>query len=243
MPPDLSLTLSILVFAYFVRGLTGFGSGLVSVPLLAHYLPLTLIVPLVLALDYVAALALGGRLRREVAWSELRLLLPFSAVGTALALSVLLALPRQPLLAGLGLFVGAIGLRSLAGRQGEARIARWWAIPAGLAGGAVQVLFGTGGPLYVIYLTHRLGTQGPLRATYSGFFAFDGGLRLAMFLFAGMLTQDGLPARFGAGLPAMAAGLYLGHRVLRGISARRTTQLVALLLVASGASLIHRALV
>ena len=38
----------ILLTAYFVRGLTGFGSGLISVPLLALWQPLQLVVPLIM---------------------------------------------------------------------------------------------------------------------------------------------------------------------------------------------------
>ena len=54
------LVLCILMSAYFIRGITGFGSALISVPLLALSQPLTFAVPLVLALDFTASLVLGG---------------------------------------------------------------------------------------------------------------------------------------------------------------------------------------
>jgi uncharacterized membrane protein YfcA len=48
-----------LLAAYLVRGIAGFGSGLIAIPLLALFLPLTLAVPLVVFLDYVASASHG----------------------------------------------------------------------------------------------------------------------------------------------------------------------------------------
>ena len=47
--------------AYVVFGLTGFGSTVVAVPLLAHVLPLTFAVPLIMLLDLAATVMLGAR--------------------------------------------------------------------------------------------------------------------------------------------------------------------------------------
>ena len=57
---DTILVLFIVLSAYLVRGITGFGSGLIAVPLLALSHPLQFAVPLVLALDFTASLVLGG---------------------------------------------------------------------------------------------------------------------------------------------------------------------------------------
>ena len=51
---------AILLAAYFIRGITGFGSGLISVPLLALFLPLQFVVPLILLLDFTASIVIGG---------------------------------------------------------------------------------------------------------------------------------------------------------------------------------------
>ena len=73
-------------------------------------------------------------------------------------------------------------------------------------------LFGTGGPPYIIYLSHRLKDKAELRATFSGLFTFEGGLRLVAFLATGLLLQNGMLTALLAALPVMALGLYLGHR-------------------------------
>ena len=67
---DLVLVLCILMSAFFIRGITGFGSALISVPLLALSQPLQFAVPLVLALDFTASLVLGGLNRKQANWGQ-----------------------------------------------------------------------------------------------------------------------------------------------------------------------------
>lgn len=53
------------------------------------------------------------------------------------------------------------------------------AAPCGFAGGLLGALFGTGGPLYVIYLGLRELGKGAFRATFALNFLFGGAIRLA----------------------------------------------------------------
>lgn len=194
-----------------------------------------------LSLDFTASIALGGKTRKHINWSELKPLLPFGAAGVILGVTLLIHMPREPLLIGLGIFVLIFGVRSLLNIHGETTISRWWAIPAGLTGGTVGALFGTGGPPYIIYLSHRLKDKTELRATFSGLFTFEGGLRLVAFLATGLLLQDGMLTALLAALPVMALGLYLGHRAHLGISSLQMLKLIGVLLISSSISLVWKA--
>jgi uncharacterized membrane protein YfcA len=237
----LAITLAIILMAYFIRGITGFGSGLIAVPLLAHFLPLQFVVPLCLMLDFSASLVLSRHGRRQVRWNEIRPLLPFTVVGIVAGAVLLLKLPREPLLTSLGLFVMLFGLRYVFNIHGDRIVSRLWAMPAGLLGGMIGALFGTGGPPYVIYLTHRLRDKSELRATFSGLFLLEGALRILTFIAAGLLLQAQLLTTILLAAPFMAAGLYLGNKVHIGISSRQLILLIGLLLVISGGSLLWRA--
>ena len=61
--------------AYFVFGLTGFGSTVVALPLLALLFPLKFAVSLMMLLDLVVLLLFGARLRRGFAHVEKPLLI------------------------------------------------------------------------------------------------------------------------------------------------------------------------
>lgn len=210
-------------------------------PLLAHFLPLQFVVPLVLTLDLIAAITLSSNNRQHIVWNEVWPLVPFGTIGVILGVSLLVNLPKQPLLTALGVLVLLFGIRNLLNPQGSKQIPRWWAAPAGLTGGLVGALFSTGGPPFIIYLSHRLRDKSALRATFSGLFMLEGSLRLVVFAVAGLLFQDGLATALALALPVMAAGLYIGHRMHLGISQQQALALVGLLLAASGTSLIWKA--
>ena len=71
----------VVTLGYTVFGLTGFGSTIVAVPLLAHFLPIRFAVPMMLVFDLCAGLLFGLRNRRDVDRGELLRLAPFVVVG------------------------------------------------------------------------------------------------------------------------------------------------------------------
>lgn len=231
----------ILLLAYFLRGITGFGSGLIAIPLLAHLLPLTFVVPMVMVLDFVASIVLSSHTRLQVRWDEIRILLPTSIVGIIIGAFMLVSLPREPLLVSLGLFVIFFGLRYVFNVHSEKPISRWWSIPTGLSGGLIGALFGTGGPPYVVYLSHRLHDKTQLRGTLSGLFLLDGAFRLVTFISMGLMFQPDMFTALLLGLPITGIGLYLGNRVHLGITHRQQLAIIGGLLLLSGGSLLWKA--
>ena len=232
--------LGIILGAYFIRGITGFGSGLISVPLLALIIPLQTVVPLIIVLDFSASLLMSRNARADVRWQEIIPLLPTSLIGIIIGVTLLVSLPREPLLTGLALFVILFGLRYLLIIHGDRLVSKIWSIPAGLIGGLIGALFGTGGPPYVIYLTHRISEKSQLRATFSGLFMVDGSIRVITFIIMGLLGISLLPLII-LSAPVMMLALYLGSRIHIGISNRQMLMLVGTLLLISGGSLLVKA--
>ncbi|MBM3397871.1 MAG: sulfite exporter TauE/SafE family protein, partial [Betaproteobacteria bacterium] len=76
----------VVLLGYVVLGLTGFGSALVVVPLLAWQWPLPEVVALTLLLDVPASAFHSGLNWRWVKWAELRRLLPGMVLGTLVGL-------------------------------------------------------------------------------------------------------------------------------------------------------------
>jgi uncharacterized membrane protein YfcA len=239
---QIAATAVILLAAYFIRGITGFGSGLIAVPLLALFLPLQFVVPLILLLDFTASIIIGGLTLRRVQWGEVGVLIPFGLVGVAIGTSLLVNLPKTPMLVTLAVFVLVFALRSLMNLQGSKPISRWWAVPTSLTGGTVGGLFGTGGPPYIIYLAHRVPHKSDLRATLSVLFFTEGLARIVSFLLAGLLMTAEVWFAYFAALPVILAALYAGGHVHVGISQDRMTRLVGLLLLVSGLSLLTKAM-
>ena len=234
---DMILVGCIVLSAYFVRGVTGFGSGLIAVPLLALSQPLQFTVPLVLALDFTASFVLGGVNTKNAAWKEIRVLLPFGLIGACIGAFALLKLPAQPVLLTLGAFTMFFGFRNVFGVRSDKEVSSAWALPTGLIGGGAGALFGTSGPPYIIYLTHRLRDKTQVRATFSWLFVIDGGFRLGLFLIAGLLFETKLQMAYLTSLIPMGLGLYIGNKVHLDMTQEEMLKVVGVLLVGSGAML------
>ena len=71
---------------------------------------------------------------------------------------------------------------------------------------------------------------------------FSIGLRLIAFAVTGLLMQDGVWIAAAAAIPARLLAIYFASKIFRAISREMVMRGVAMLLLASGASLIARGL-
>lgn len=229
----------IVIAAYFIRGIAGFGSGLIAIPLLALFLPLTLVVPLIVFLDYVASATHGMKDRAHIRWGQILPLLPFTMLGVLAGLYLFKTVDAVALANALGVFVIAYALYTLFDNEGKRNAGTYWAVAAGGLGGLVGTLFGTGGPFYVLYLKHRGLPKTQFRATFATVFLLDGAGRLAGYFSSGFFDRDWIIVSALA-LPVMALGLFVGGRIHTSISQRRFQIAVSILLLISGISLLLR---
>ena len=239
---DMLPALMAVIAGYTVLGLTGFGSALVIVPLLAWQWPLPEVVALTLMLDLPASLMHSGLNWRQVQWPELRRLLPGMVVGTVLGLWLSHHLSsRWPLLA-LGVYVTAVGLRALRARQTHQPLSERWAAVYGMGIGVVEMLFGTAGPVVVAWLTRRLPDPHEIRATIPMVMAVAVLTVLAGMAVDGRLSQPALWQRWLLLIVPALAGVWLGHRLAHRVPVARLRQMICALLVVSGSVLAAKAL-
>ena len=231
----------IVVFAYGVFAITGFGSTLIAVPLLAHIFPLKFVIPMVVALDCIGSIRMGLRLRANVYKEEFLPLLPFMLAGMVGGVFLLVGLPPALLLGALGILIMLFGASYAVKRGMVVRLPRWSAAPIGFAGGLASSAFGVGGPLYVFFLTARGATPDQIRATMPVIFIFTSIARIALFAVAGLFTLDVLAAS-ALLLPVMMLGVYLGNRLHLNLPREQIIRVIGALLVMSGFSLIVRSL-
>src|SRR5712691_9934305 len=83
----------VLFVAYLVRGIAGFGSGLIAVPLLTLISPVTTVVPVVVSLDYIGSASQSVRNLGHIAWREQLVLVPSMLIGIGVGLWLLTGLP------------------------------------------------------------------------------------------------------------------------------------------------------
>jgi uncharacterized membrane protein YfcA len=227
--------------AYVVFGISAFGAALFVVPILSHFLPLQFVLPMVVLLDVSASLALGVRISRDADWGELKWMVPMTAAGAVAGVTLLVALPRQVTIAGIGILLVAYSIYSLRQAGALGVVSRAWAPVAGFVGGAFGALFGVGAPPYAVYLAHRIRDKLAYRATLSNMVIFSVSIRALVFAAGGLMLADRLVG-FAVLVPFCLAGLWLGNRLQARISRAGLLRVVAGLLLLIGLSLLVRAL-
>jgi uncharacterized membrane protein YfcA len=192
--------------------------------------------------DLAAALSVGLENPKRALRAEWTRLVPMIFVGTALGVTLLVNLPRAAGMLLLGLFVLGFAIFTLLPHARHRVISPAWAWVAGFAGGITSSVFGAGGPPYAIYLSQRGLTKEQFRATLGLATLTSISLRLVAFLLTGLLLDADIWLKAIAVVPACLVGIWIARKIFLRISREALMRAVAFLLLATGASLVWRAI-
>jgi uncharacterized membrane protein YfcA len=239
------MELAALVVAAFagsvVFGITGFGAALVTVPFATHFVSLPFALALFVLMDLANSARIGFENPKNAVRQEWTRMVPTILLGTV-AITLLVKLPRQHATLALGIFVIAFALYSLTRKESARILPSAWAYLAGFGGGVTSTLFGAGGPPYAMYLSHRGLSKEQYRATLGLATLTSISLRTIAFFVTGLLLDAKVWLYALIVVPAGLAGIWAAGHLFRRISREALMRAVALMLLASGVSLLFRAL-
>jgi len=230
----------VTIIGYTVFGLSGFGSTVISVPILAHFLPVSYLVPLMAILDLFSAVFMGTTGREHVSKAEMKRIIPFMFVGFVIGVTVLVGVPDAYLRTALGVFAMVVGIHSIINPTLHRIISAWWSVPAGIVGGAIATVFGAGGPIYATYLSGRLTDKTEIRSTMAALISISAFTRAVVYAIAGLLLNVFILGGAVILSPFVWIGLKLGHRIHVGLTQQQMRRAVGALLVLTGGSLLVR---
>lgn len=242
MPADYFILAAIAFLGSIVFGATGFGAALVAIPLATHLVPLKFALALFALADIANSFSVGLEKPGNAVRGEYCRLAVMILIGTAAGVTVLVNLPRAAGMVLLGAFVIAYALYALIPHASRRVIAQGWAWVAGFAGGVTSALFGAGGPPYVIYLSQRGLSKEAFRATLGLVTMTSISLRVVGFFLTGLLLDLQVWLAAALAVPAALAGIMVGRKIFLSVSREQLGRAIALLLLASGGSLVLRAL-
>ena len=243
--PDLNVLLvaePAYFVAYVVFAMVGFGTTLIAAPLVAHVIPLPVLVPSQALLDLLAASSNGIKLNAHVARAEVIRLVPPMLVGGILGTYLLFGVPLDALMLLLGVFVMLYAVNGLRPKRQPPPISSKWAWWYGSTGGTLSALFGAGAWVYAIYLMRRLDDPQAIRATQMILVIVSALIRVVLFAAAGQYMNLDLLVLSAVLLPAMLLGVFVGNRITLNMDRQRFMRVLYLVLLFTGASLIIRAL-
>jgi uncharacterized membrane protein YfcA len=233
----------VMLIAYSARGASGFGAA-AALPLLALVLPLKVLVPAWSLIALAAGTALIGGDRHNIAWPELRRLVPGTLLGIAIGLYVFTLLSAAALTKWVGAFVLAYGLYSLWGtfaRGNKAQLPpRLAALFGGFAGGMTGTVVGTmGSTFFAVYFDAVRLAKDRYRATMTAILLTLTLVRGAGYWSVGEFDREVLVVA-ALLFPPMLVGIFIGNRFHHGMSETVFRRTVAGALMASGLALLMK---
>ncbi len=231
---------TIFLFSSFIQGLTGFGSALVAIPLLALFIDIRIAVPLCilngLLITAYLSLQLRGHVDRKKALPLLLGYLPGILLGIVFLKNV------NDVLFKLVLSCMVIGysLYRLYVHPTIRPVHRIWALIAGFASGTITTAFSAGGPPAIIYTTLTGWSKDEIKATLSIYF-FLGGILTALAHVISGLTTVAVVKYAAASIPAVLLGVSTGSLVYRKFNTEGYINLVLWGLIVTGILLIFSA--
>ena len=228
----------IVLVAHIMKGVTGFGSSLIIVPLLSLFVDIKFVVPVMAIMTFFAGLILFLMTKKHIKKDEFFLVLMFVMVGSFIGAQILANYDSILLKRIFAIFVILFSLRMLltSERKIIRKIKKFWGAIAGFIGGILGGMFDTNGPPIVIYFGHKLDKE-KFRATITAIFFVDVIWRNILYVSNGVTSLDTLKFALFL-LPALIIGIFLGSKIHLKINEVLFRRIVAVILLITGIVLI-----
>jgi uncharacterized protein len=227
----------IFLLAGFTQGVSGFGAGLVAMPLLTLLIGIKAAVPLSMLNGLIITGFLSLQLKSHIDWRKIMPLLLGCLPGIVIGASLLKRLNADHLQLGLGLFIIIYAAYSLRLRPKPRRISNRWGYAAGFLTGTISSVFSAGGPPAIIYVSLTGWAKDEIKATLSVFF-FVSGIATALGHAASGLTTIATLQQFVSTGPMTLAGVLAGSLLYRRIRHQTYIAVMLWLLIIMGLMMI-----
>ncbi len=236
---------SVVLGAYAVQTVTGFGSMLVCVTLGALFMPLPEVLSLAVPISLLQTGYIAVRHRASIDWKLLlRAILPLMGVGAGLSLLAFGDLRSPWMRPALGVLVLTLALRELWSRLCATGVALSPLSPAVERGaifgaGVVHGLFATGGPLLVYALGRKGLDKHTFRSTVTAVWLVLNVLLCAAYFYDGRFDGS-TPLKLVWLAPALGLGVVIGEVLHRRVDEQRFQLAVFALLALAALGLLFR---
>ncbi len=232
--------LGMVVFlAGFTQGLSGFGSVLVSLPLVVVFWDVRTAVPLVSLLAICNTTILRIQLRAHVQFKRIAPLLIAAVPGMVLGARLLKDVQAGYLEVLIGILLTSFSLYLLISRPRRRELGGVWKWVAGFLSGILGGSIGANGPPVIIYTTLQPWEKDPVKSTLVGYFMIAGIGISSIHAAFGLITMDVLRL-FAVGFLPGITGLMAGSHVYGRLNSSAYRKAVIFLLLVMGMYMLGR---
>jgi len=234
------MELVIFIGAWFLAGVVnhvvGLGAAMVAMPMVVHFIPLSLAVPssalIVLALN----VQLAWSYRQSIQWVPLVYILIGSGLGTVAGIFLVKSVDEAQLKTLMGVFlICYAGYALFLEKEKSRRVLPLWGIPTGALSTFLGMAFSFNGPPLAVFATMAGWTADEVKGFLGASFIISGTTIVTGQLLAGLQTAQSLTF-FASACPAALLGGLFGIRLARRFALRSTRRLLLCVLLFAGFS-------
>lgn len=231
----------IVFFAGFTQGLSGFGSILLSLPLLAIFLDIKTVIPLVALYGLSITIILLIQLWKYLDWQKIFPLFLGALPGIPIGVYFLKKLDKGMVQWILGIMLISYSLYSLFFRSSNKEIKEGWAYLFGFFSGCLGGALSASGPAVIVYTSLQAWSKDKIKVTLQGFFMVSGVAVIFFHALSGLTTITVLRF-FLVSLPLLFLGTYTGSFFYGKIKEKDYKRVMLILLAFLGGFMIYRAI-
>lgn len=216
-----------------VKGITGFGFALISIPILSLIFPMSMLVPAMALFNLVTSIYILIGLKVKIKWYAVAPMFVASLGGIPIGVYLLEYIKEDTLKIIAGIMVIIFSLSLLRGNRLAKRFLNAPVVFAGFVSGLLTGCTSIGGPPLVIAMNRKGYSKEVFRAIFSWFTVLSTSFAITAFYLKGLLTTNAVQLAVFS-LPLLVIGTAWGSKVAKRIKQKQFRKLVIILNICSG---------
>ncbi len=230
--------LVVVFLTNIIQGITGFAGTVLAMPPGIFLQGIDTAKMVLNILGILASLWIVSVSYKDINWKEVKKILFFMVIGTALGLKIFTLLPLEFLLKIYAIFIILMALKGIF-IKGEMKTPEWVLVGVILLAGVIHGMFVSGGPLIMIYVAKKLKSKSSFRATLAIVWIVLNTYLAFSHYNQGIFTSENLKLLY-LSIPPFALGMIVGNILHHKMSQATFLKLSYILLSISGVALIAK---
>ncbi|MGL4863050.1 sulfite exporter TauE/SafE family protein [Cetobacterium sp.] len=230
--------LVVVFLTNIIQGITGFAGTVLAMPPGIFLQGIDTAKMVLNILGILASLWIVSVSYKDINWKEVKKILFFMVIGTALGMKIFTLLPLEFLLKIYAIFIILMALKGIF-IKGEMKTPEWVLVGVILLAGVIHGMFVSGGPLIMIYVAKKLKSKSSFRATLAIVWIVLNIYLAFSHYNQGIFTSENLKLLY-LSIPPFALGMIVGNILHHKMSQATFLKLSYILLSISGVALIAK---
>lgn len=203
----------IIIIASVVKGITGFGFAMMSLPLLLFWYSPKVIIPVLIMCNLFASIMIVLQKKEyKLITKHFKSLLAYGGVFTILGVTTLKTIPSKILIVIISVFFIVLSITHLFNLKYSRRLKKYTYKIAGAVCGFLTGSISIGGPPLALFLNLGETNNQQFREVFSWFNIVSASIALIGYFFLGLLTLESIKLSL-LFLPILIIGSFFGKRI------------------------------